>query len=100
GRVADGLPLPRPRHPALRRRSAAAALGPRAGRPGRDRGGGARAHVVTDGPVRLERDGALAVMTLDSPPLNLFDRAVFDGLAATGSAGPSEPDPGGRASSS
>ena len=36
---------------------------------------------MTDGPVRLERDGALAVMTLDSPPLNLFDRAVFDGLA-------------------
>ena len=36
---------------------------------------------MTDGPVRLERDGALAVLTLDSPPLNLFDRAMFDGLA-------------------
>jgi len=36
---------------------------------------------VTDGPVRLERDGALAVLTLDSPPLNLFDRAMFDGVA-------------------
>jgi enoyl-CoA hydratase/carnithine racemase len=34
------------------------------------------------GPVRLERDGPLAVVTLDSPPLNLFDRPVFDGLAA------------------
>lgn len=30
--------------------------------------------------VRLERDGALAVLTLDSPPLNLFDRAMIDGL--------------------
>ncbi|HZE06107.1 MAG TPA: enoyl-CoA hydratase/isomerase family protein [Solirubrobacteraceae bacterium] len=33
-------------------------------------------------PVRIERDGGLAVMTLDSPPLNLFDRAMFDGLLA------------------
>src|SRR5213593_453351 len=82
GRLADRLSLPRPRHPALRRRPAAAALGSRAGRPGRDPGRGARAHRgVTDGPVRLERDGALAVLTLDSPPLNLFDRAMFDGLA-------------------
>ena len=33
------------------------------------------------GPVRLDRDGrGLAVVTLDSPPLNLFDRAMFDGL--------------------
>lgn len=31
--------------------------------------------------VRLERDEAgLAVLTLDSPPLNLFDRRMFDGL--------------------
>jgi enoyl-CoA hydratase/carnithine racemase len=41
---------------------------------------------VTDGPVRLERDGALAVLTLDSPPLNLFDRATFDGLAEAAGA--------------
>lgn len=34
------------------------------------------------GPVRVERDGALAVLTLDAPPLNLFDRAMFDGLRA------------------
>jgi len=31
--------------------------------------------------VRLERDGALTVLTLDAPPLNLFDQAMFDGLA-------------------
>jgi len=33
-------------------------------------------------PVSLERDGALAVMTLSSPPLNLFDGAMFDGVRA------------------
>src|SRR3954451_6309949 len=31
--------------------------------------------------VRIERDGPLAVLVLDSPPLNLFDQAMFDGLA-------------------
>jgi enoyl-CoA hydratase len=34
------------------------------------------------GTVRLERAGALAVMTLDKPPLNLFDRAMLDDLRA------------------
>jgi enoyl-CoA hydratase len=34
------------------------------------------------GPVRLERDGALAIITLDKPPLNLFDRELFDALRA------------------
>lgn len=34
----------------------------------------------THGPVKLERDGPLAVITLDAPPLNLFDQAMFDGL--------------------
>ncbi|MGY1806263.1 enoyl-CoA hydratase/isomerase family protein [Blastococcus sp. SYSU D00669] len=33
---------------------------------------------MTD-PVRIERDGAVAVVVLDSPPLNLFDEAVFAG---------------------
>jgi enoyl-CoA hydratase len=33
-------------------------------------------------PVRLERDGALAIITLDKPPLNLFDRAMLDALGA------------------
>ncbi len=32
--------------------------------------------------VRLERDGPLAVMVLDSPPLNLFSAAVFEALVA------------------
>jgi enoyl-CoA hydratase/carnithine racemase len=30
--------------------------------------------------VRLEADGPLAVLTLDSPPLNLFDETMFGGL--------------------
>jgi enoyl-CoA hydratase len=35
-------------------------------------------------PVRLERDeSGLAVATFDSPPLNLFDRAMFDSLRET-----------------
>jgi enoyl-CoA hydratase/carnithine racemase len=38
--------------------------------------------VKDTGPVRLERDGPLAVVTFDAPPLNLFDRAVIDGLRA------------------
>jgi enoyl-CoA hydratase len=33
-----------------------------------------------DAAVRVERDGGLAVLTLDSPPLNLFDRRMFEGL--------------------
>src|SRR3954451_22542059 len=32
------------------------------------------------GPVTLERDGALAILTLAKPPLNLFDRALLDAL--------------------
>jgi enoyl-CoA hydratase/carnithine racemase len=35
---------------------------------------------VSDGPVRLERGGELAVVTFDSPPLNLMDRPLLDGL--------------------
>ena len=31
-------------------------------------------------PVRLEHDGPLAVLTLDSPPLNLFDHAMVSAL--------------------
>ena len=30
--------------------------------------------------VRLEREGPLAVVTLDSPPLNLFDRPLMEAL--------------------
>jgi enoyl-CoA hydratase/carnithine racemase len=29
-------------------------------------------------PVRIERDGDVAVVVLENPPLNLFDQAVFD----------------------
>ena len=32
-------------------------------------------------PVRLERDGAVAVLVLADPPLNLFGAATFDALA-------------------
>lgn len=32
------------------------------------------------GAMRLEQDGPLAVLTLDNPPLNLFDRAVMDAI--------------------
>jgi enoyl-CoA hydratase len=32
------------------------------------------------GPVRLEQDGPLAVLTFDHPPLNLFDQPLMDGL--------------------
>jgi enoyl-CoA hydratase/carnithine racemase len=34
------------------------------------------------GPVRLEREDGLAVVTFDSPPLNLFDAAIESGLDA------------------
>ena len=33
-------------------------------------------------PVRLERDGAVAVLVLDDPPLNLFGREAFEALEA------------------
>jgi enoyl-CoA hydratase len=33
-------------------------------------------------PVHLEHDGPLAVVTFDSPPLNLFDHAMVDALGA------------------
>ncbi|GAC1437399.1 MAG: enoyl-CoA hydratase/isomerase family protein [Solirubrobacteraceae bacterium] len=31
-------------------------------------------------PARLERDGPLAILTLDAPPLNLFDQAMLDAI--------------------
>ncbi|SDO59673.1 Enoyl-CoA hydratase/carnithine racemase [Klenkia soli] len=34
----------------------------------------------TAAPVRIERDGDVAVLLLDNPPLNLFDAATFDAL--------------------
>jgi enoyl-CoA hydratase/carnithine racemase len=35
------------------------------------------------GPVRLEHDGGLAVVTFDSPPLNLYDQALDTALRET-----------------
>ena len=35
---------------------------------------------MADNPVRIERDGDVAVVVLDSPPLNLFDEATFAGF--------------------
>ena len=32
-------------------------------------------------PLRLERDGPLALLTFDAPPLNLFDAAMIDALS-------------------
>ena len=34
------------------------------------------------GPWTLEQDGPLAVLTIDKPPLNLYDQSVFDGIVA------------------
>jgi enoyl-CoA hydratase/carnithine racemase len=36
--------------------------------------------MSADGPVRVDRDGGLAVVTFDAPPLNLFDAALQAGL--------------------
>jgi enoyl-CoA hydratase/carnithine racemase len=49
--------------------------------------------VCPDGPaVRLEReDSGLAVITLDSPPLNLFDQRMIDDLRAAVAAVAAEP---------
>jgi len=38
--------------------------------------------IESYGPVRVQRDGPLAVMTFDAPPLNLFDKAMMDGFTA------------------
>jgi enoyl-CoA hydratase/carnithine racemase len=38
--------------------------------------------MSADGPVRVDRDGGLAVVTFDAPPLNLFDAALGAGLVA------------------
>jgi enoyl-CoA hydratase len=44
---------------------------------------GAGGGAGTGAPLRLEReDGGLAVLTLDSPPLNLFDQRMIDDLRA------------------
>ncbi|SEO58494.1 enoyl-CoA hydratase/isomerase family protein [Trujillonella endophytica] len=35
---------------------------------------------MSESPVRVERDGDVAVVVLDAPPLNLFDESVFAGF--------------------
>ena len=52
-------------------------------RPRVPRCGVCQAAAMTDpAPVRIERDGDVAVVVLDSPPLNLFDAPVFDAIEA------------------
>jgi enoyl-CoA hydratase len=41
--------------------------------------------------ARLEREGGLAIITLDSPPLNLFDQRMIDDLRAAVDAVAAEP---------
>lgn len=47
--------------------------------------------TTTGTPVRLEREGPLAIMTVDRPPLNLYDQSVMDGLVACVDALEAEP---------
>jgi len=49
---------------------------------------------VTLGPWTLEHDGPLAVLSINKPPLNLFDESVFDGLVAAAEQLRSEPPRG------
>ncbi len=46
------------------------------------------------GPWKLEQDGPLAVLTIDKPPLNLFDQEVFDGVLAALAQRQAEPPRG------
>src|SRR6195952_2509509 len=39
--------------------------------------------TTTETPVRIERDGDVAVVVLENPPLNLFDVATFNALENT-----------------
>ena len=50
-------------------------------------------------PLRIERDGDVAVVVLDNPPLNLFDQRVFEALETVASqlVGLTEPGREGRA---
>lgn len=50
--------------------------------------------MSADGPVRLTRDGELATLTFDAPPLNLFDRTMIDGFAAAVAALAADPPRG------
>lgn len=37
---------------------------------------------MSDSKVRIDREGPLAILTVAAPPVNLFDRAMFDALLA------------------
>lgn len=45
-------------------------------------------------PARLEREGPLAILTLDAPPLNLFDQAMIDAVRAAVDAVAADPPRG------
>jgi enoyl-CoA hydratase/carnithine racemase len=49
---------------------------------------------VPEGPIRLERDGPLAVATFAAPPLNLFDATMFGALRETVDAIAADPPRG------
>jgi enoyl-CoA hydratase/carnithine racemase len=34
----------------------------------------------SNSPIQIEREGALSVLSIDSPPLNLFDQSLIDAL--------------------
>src|SRR3954471_6982227 len=40
-----------------------------------------RRRLTMPEPIRLERDGPVAILVLEDPPLNLFGQAAFEGLA-------------------
>ncbi|MDX8152047.1 enoyl-CoA hydratase/isomerase family protein [Patulibacter brassicae] len=46
---------------------------------------------MSEQPMRLEREGDVAVVTIDSPPLNLFDQAMLDALRGVVDALVAEP---------
>src|SRR5204863_192348 len=66
--LADRLSFPRSPDSAVRRRPAPVAVDAGRGQPGRDRGRGAAAPMSSSegGPLRVQREGPLAVLTFDS----------------------------------
>ncbi len=49
---------------------------------------------MSDAPMHLQREGNLAVLTIDHPPLNLFDRPLFDALRTAAADLEAEPPRG------
>lgn len=50
--------------------------------------------MSAEDPIRLERDGVVAVLTIDAPPLNLYDDAMHTALVRTVDALEAEPPRG------